>query len=391
MNKSHRKTAIIIVTIIFCFSLNHSFSFQKDSIILPLVSKNYTLSNPIEITSDSDFSSFNGSGAIDDPYLIEGLNITTTKRYGIHVSYTTKYFAIVNCYVSARLAGICVEYVVKGTAAIVGNICKNSYETNGKGIVLFFCPGSSVMKNICSDNQQLGIYLAFSTISFISNNLCNNNGEYGMVIHYSNSSFITQNICNENSDYGIYFAGSDESYITHNTCSKNKGIGLVLDYSSFSILINNTLDNNSDCGIVSLETDNCTFNYNWLQNHKFHGFYLNENCNGNEIYYNNFVNNNLNGNSQAMDEGLRNLWCNDLEQIGNYWSNLEGKKSYLVDGEGNSVDYYPRKNPFKYESFSNGDTKETSFGFVSSIIGILVYFKRSKKEICIKKEDLLIE
>ncbi len=62
--------------------------------------------DPIEITSDSDFEVFPGTGTEIDPYVIEGYNITTTSTRGISIRGTTKYFTIRNCYVDAEENGI---------------------------------------------------------------------------------------------------------------------------------------------------------------------------------------------------------------------------------------------------------------------------------------------
>ncbi len=68
--------------------------------------------NSISITSNSGFAVFPGSGTEEDPYVIEGYNITTTDENGIYITETTKHFIIRNCYVDAFRMGIIICTVV---------------------------------------------------------------------------------------------------------------------------------------------------------------------------------------------------------------------------------------------------------------------------------------
>ncbi|HDJ25985.1 MAG TPA: hypothetical protein ENF34_01550, partial [Candidatus Bathyarchaeota archaeon] len=63
----------------------------------------YTERGPIEIYGDEDFTSENGvvggSGTPDDPYIIEGWEISADEQTGIFITETTKYFIIRNCHI----------------------------------------------------------------------------------------------------------------------------------------------------------------------------------------------------------------------------------------------------------------------------------------------------
>ncbi len=63
----------------------------------------YTERGPISIVGDGDFTSENGvvggSGTPDDPYIIEGWEISADEQTGIFITETTKYFIIRNCHI----------------------------------------------------------------------------------------------------------------------------------------------------------------------------------------------------------------------------------------------------------------------------------------------------
>jgi len=86
----------------------------------------YISHSPISIISDSALSAFPGSGTPEDPYVIEGYNITTTSSCSIYISGTTKYFAIRNCYLRAENNGIGIANVAADTAKIINNICESN-------------------------------------------------------------------------------------------------------------------------------------------------------------------------------------------------------------------------------------------------------------------------
>ncbi|UJG43477.1 MAG: hypothetical protein K9W46_14045 [Candidatus Heimdallarchaeum endolithica] len=72
---------------------------NEEDIKTKFSSSTLTAHDPIANTSDSDFSIFPRTGTPDDPYIIEGFNITTISDYGINIRYIAKYFIIHNCYV----------------------------------------------------------------------------------------------------------------------------------------------------------------------------------------------------------------------------------------------------------------------------------------------------
>ncbi len=312
----------------------------------------------IEITSDSGFLVFPGSGIVEDPYLIEGYNITTPSASGIYIEGTTKHFVVRNCYVDALSYGIRIYNVASGTATIENNMINNndmgiflsSYDSstvsnntcsnNIYGIYLSNFGSSTVSNNTCSNNIY-GIWLESSASSTVVNNTCNFNNVNGIMLWASASSTVINNICNNN-NYGIgVFQHSDSSTIANNTCSNNNEYGIWFRDSDSSTVANNTCSNNDWYGISLEESDFCVVTYNLLQENENYGVYLYLDSDNNLVHHNTFVDNNLGGTSQAIDSGANNYWYDTVALEGNYYNDWSGTGSYSIDGSAGSIDLYP--------------------------------------------------
>ncbi len=115
----------------------------------------------IDIDSDYDFITlgFPGSGTAEDPYVIEGYNITTTSHTGIYISGPTKYFTVRNCYVEAEGYGIYIGHVADGTATVINNTFSNNGEY---GINIHYSDNILIHHNNFVDNNLGGSYRGFS-------------------------------------------------------------------------------------------------------------------------------------------------------------------------------------------------------------------------------------
>ena len=190
---------------------------------------------PIFITSDSEFKIFPGSGTIEDPYLIEGYNITTTDDRGISIIDTTKNFILHNCHVDALFSGIYIFNVADGTATVINNTCSNN---NRYGISLSFSAYSTVTNNTCNNNNA-GIRLDSSTYSTVANNTCNNNNR-GIWLFYSAYSTVANNTCNNN-NRGIWLFYSDNSTVVNNAFTN---CGLYIEEHTLDAYLSYTVENN---------------------------------------------------------------------------------------------------------------------------------------------------
>ncbi|GAG99078.1 unnamed protein product, partial [marine sediment metagenome] len=270
----------------------------------------------ISITSDSEFEVFPGSGTSEDPYLIDGYNITTTSDEGIYIRGTTKYFIIRNCYVDAREYGISIRNVAGGTATVINNTCDN----NEYGILLWHSVSSTVANNTftncglkivedtidaylshtvennwvngkilgfytnldstiidepvygqlilvnCTNvtvrdqilnRASIGLFLYSCTYSVIINNTCSNNS-IGISLQSSGSATVANNTCNSNDNRGLWFSFSGSSTVVNNTCSNNIDDGIYLYSSGSSTVVNNTCSNNNHRGIALYHSGSST-------------------------------------------------------------------------------------------------------------------------------------
>ncbi len=192
--------------------------------------------DPIEITSDSDFEVFLGTGTAEDPYIIEGYNITTWTDYGIYITDTTGYFIVRNCYIDAGDYGIYIDDAADGTVTIEDNTCSNN---QWDGIYLWSSDSSTVINNIFSNNYW-GIKLYNSGSSTVANNTCNNNNR-GILLRSSGSSTVANNTCINNGDDGILLYSSGSSTVANNTFTN---CSLVIREDTVDTYLSYTVENN---------------------------------------------------------------------------------------------------------------------------------------------------
>ena len=190
------RTIVLIIILIFSFLLiNYE---QRNFKNTPIFVSALIPHSAIYINSDIGLEIFPGTGIAEDPYLIEGYNITTTSSSGIEISGTTKHFRISNCYINASNYGIYINNIADGTATVTNNTCSdNGYV----GIALYYSVSSTITNNTCNNNN-LGIDIYYSASSTIANNTCNNN-LIGIWLGYSGSSTVANNTCNNNNNSGI--------------------------------------------------------------------------------------------------------------------------------------------------------------------------------------------
>ena len=205
----------------------------------------------IHISNDGNFSDygFDGTGDIDQPYLIEGLSIITTDSFGIVVANTTKYFTVRNCYVDANYQGIYIIDIAEGTALITNNTCTDNIYS---GIYIFLSSSINITSNICLNNKY-GIQLDNSP----SNKLINNTltgGDMGIYVSDSETVTSINNTC-VNNRFGTYFDKSNSALIDNNTYSDGGQTGISLIESSFAKVFNNKISD-KETGIFSFQSYN---------------------------------------------------------------------------------------------------------------------------------------
>ncbi len=363
MKKKTLLLLLILTVSIYTLNINVQITAEENN--YRPTSLELTPHELIEITSDSNFTDYGflGIGTAEDPYIIEGYNITTTNDFGIYIGGTTKYFIVRNCCIDVIYIGIYIDDVADGTPTVINNTCINnlygialedsvsSTVTNNTcsnsdfGIYLGASVNSTVTNNTCSNNNN-GIYLLNSDNSTVTNNNCNSNDIFDITLEVSGNSTVVNNTCN-NSDIGIWLRVSGNSTVVNNTCSNNIYAGILFYISGGSTVANNTCSYNNNHGIWLFESAFCIITYNLLQENEGYGVNSSYGSDNNLIHHNNFIDNNLGGTSQAYDGGTDNIWYE--KQEGNYWSDWSGTGSYSIDGLANSVDLYPLEEPVVVE------------------------------------------
>ena len=280
------------------------------------------------------------------------------------------------------------------------DLTRNSCNNNSAGIILIDCDRANLIENLCSYNTGDGILLhsvprdmyvtiTNNTFSYnegtgidcrygdalIANNTCINN--FSGIAKKSNSyddhldTVISDNICSNNTVYGIFLWGVSEDILLNNICENNKVSGIILSHCSFVNLTSNYFINNDGHGIYVELSSSSFIHKNNIINNKINGIMLEEGTSSflltknllkdneaygiflvydskedysaskNTIYHNEFIDNNPGGTSQGFDSGDENKWFNPETREGNWWSDLNGKCRYRIDGDANSKDKYP--------------------------------------------------
>ncbi len=344
-NYSIRTAIGLIVTVVLI--LNLSQGITKGIQITEKNERDLSLSSliphdPIYITSDGNFTDygFPGAGTVDDPYLIEDYNITTTDVNGIYITGTTRYFAVRNCYVDAGNYGIHIYGVAYRTATVVNNTCSNNVydgiyllysgsstvvnntcNSNGCGILLDYSVSPTVVNNTCNNNNY-GIYLYYSSHSTVANNTCSNRAN-GIRLYSSSSSTVANNTCSNNWD-GILLYSSSSSTVINNTCNNNNNLGIVLSASGSSTVANNTCSNNNSYGIYLYYSDNSTVVNNTCNHNNWEGIYLRYSVSS-TVVNNTFTNCGLEIREDTVDAYLsytvENNWVNEKKM--GFYINLD--------------------------------------------------------------------
>ena len=241
---------------------------------------------PIIIESNAAFSDydFEGSGSSQDPYLIEFLNITASGSHSeaVSIRYTTVYFVIKDCYIVSDYIGIECWDIADETGLIVNNTCIST-SMNGAGVVAVELRNATIEGNQCYGFAQ-GIHLNLADRCTITRNNISDSTYQGINIRYSDNNIITYNRIENSSQHGLAFVGTSNSNLIHHNVFLDNGY-------------------EDTYRIDGERTGTLT--------------------------------------SQGYDEGSQNLWYDDGQNTGNFWSDYSGSESYSIDGPSDASDLYP--------------------------------------------------
>jgi parallel beta-helix repeat protein len=260
-----------------------------------------TINNNSDLTTLRSQGACTGSGMVNDPYVIDGYDISGNGGACIHVAHITVRLVISNCYLHDSSYGV--ELVGSNFVTVKNNNCSGN---DPYGIYLDNTGNDTLINNVCLDASH-GIYSYGSGDNVIKNNTCRGTRACAMMLtSSSNRNLITENTCYSSGNNGIHVLRSDHNTITYNTLKNNGGFGLSLANSDHNVAYGNLMIGN----------------------------------NGSSSIYNA-------SHIQSNDTGVDNHW--NTSSYGNYWSDWktpDANGDGIVDNpysicDGSSKDYYP--------------------------------------------------
>ncbi|MFX1286644.1 MAG: right-handed parallel beta-helix repeat-containing protein, partial [Promethearchaeota archaeon] len=294
--------------------------------------------NRITILNDSAFGpigyNFPGTGTANDPYLIEGYNITDSSGTLIHIENTIVCFIIQDCIldgISKAHKGIYLHNVTQGT--IFNNVLRNNYQS----CYLYDSDyNNTIENNWISNTADVAIGLSNSRNNGVFDNEIQNSHRGIYVAPYSPYSQIFRNTITDVLSDGVYI-GSDSSHsdvinntlsniggngvvlswwtrnheIRGNLISNTSGAGIVLsstNYGGGAIISNNNILNSKHQGILFAGSNSgVPITRNTIVNCAGYGIQFNTSSDNNEVTWNTFLHNN-GGGTQAYDNGTNNVF-----------------------------------------------------------------------------------
>ncbi|MHA2237399.1 MAG: NosD domain-containing protein [Candidatus Hodarchaeales archaeon] len=312
------------------------------------LSMNFLEHAPIVIYGNQDLiaqasnENWSGIGTREDPYIIEGLNITVSgiPAPAIEIKNTNLYFSIRNCFIKDGNSGIFFDYVRNGQ--IVNNTITNTIGGNNERTGIAFSYSNNI---IVTNNTLFNHEFAFETV-VSSSNIIHNNSFYeniNGILGRGDNNVFSNNLFSQN-NLALDIKQSNNNTISGNYILNNYEDGIYLDSTFGTRIISNIIYKNSWRGIAASSSNNNVIMNNSLRENGGYGVIIEENSNENLISKNNFENNNPLGWKQALDDGvnscfLQNCWSDWL--IPDSDSDGIVDSPYFLEGNANNNDTFP--------------------------------------------------
>ncbi len=232
-----------------------SSAIGVEEILFTPPTTSYEERNPIVISSDFDFEhqGWPGNGTVDNPYVIENVNITSTEVC-LNISGTTVYFEVRNCIISSpaesKNEGILLNNLTHG--AVRDTFISRKHH----GLLLQDSVNCTLVNNTAINNTRYGFYLSSSGSCILTDNIAMSNSWSGFYLHLSGSSTLTNNAANSNS-FGFWLDDSADCTLVNNIAARNLWSGFNLRFSDLATLINNTATDNLQEGFRLSSSESC--------------------------------------------------------------------------------------------------------------------------------------
>ena len=435
---------IIIILILITFSI-FNFDWTEScqvNDIDKLTESLYIIHEPIIVANDSAFDlyGFPGEGTSENPYIIEGYNITTTDEFGIEIwnnsGIITKCFTIRNCLINALQTCIFVremhpdsivriydnqiissEIPGQASRAIIFSsagsveIINNNCEIEASGIFTHLCSDILIESNeIYGLGVDTNIYFAVTVQSsnftqIIGNNFFDSNvgsisvsscssgtiikdnyytGPYDRILISNCENIQVRNNTAYDSSNGLYLKDTKNCVVEKNFFLESDGSGIVLQSSDDILIHNNTIEKSDMYGIWIQAASENNITNNIFHRNSGWAIWITQNSNNNTVHHNKFINNNIDNTevnllSQSSDFGMKNSWYDASSEEGNYWSDWSGNGTYKLDGSAGSEDLYPLDSNLQLEKPTE-KTNSASIWFLMSFFFYLTYRRKKGRK-----------
>jgi len=192
---------------------------------------NFTSTDGIVI-NDTNIASFSssGTGAIDDPYIIDNLNIDTTDVLAVHFYYVTSYYVLRDSNIKGSTYGVYVDGGNSGGATIINCTLEGAFAVGGANALYM-----TIYNNTLKVNQGE----IFSSGTNFTKNIMYSTGS-GFMSLYNYDSVVKDNVFyGNNSEFSI---GNIANSIIENNILYNGSFNVEIN--SISDLLNNSFENN---------------------------------------------------------------------------------------------------------------------------------------------------
>jgi parallel beta-helix repeat protein len=323
----------------------------------------YTSHDVIYIVNDTDFrwqagnESWLGDGSANQPYIIQGYNITNDTTTCIQIRDVSVYFEIRDCLITSTS-----QQVIDGIALNNVSHCHledciislkqvGFYATHSNGVSAINCKIDNTTHGAFINNSNhtsfvrcyftnsttaSGLSLQDSHWAYVSDCHFKDNQIFGFSSSFSEHLNFTGNIAANNTE-GVGGYSSHYGTYQSNTVSDNSLDGIYVDASEFCTVKNNIVHDNTERGINIHESNNTVVSHNIVYDNYHYGLFLWD-SNRTLVYYNDIGWNPVNAHEQMILPCI-NYWDNGV--VGNWWSDYSGTGPYTISGATSPQDLYP--------------------------------------------------